>query len=355
MRDNDFRPGQIGILAHLASAGPDQTIPETTVRSAPKAAASRGSEVPGPDQSPPDAHSTGVGAGPILYDPTLYLLAAQLDAIEDLRKATDNRLRQATRSTADKDGHLRGLGLPTTNPAVKRTATMLDALETVEHQVVLELQRAMRKHPLGAWQKSTRGVGEKQLARLLAAIGDPYWHTLNDRPRTPSELWAYCGLHTLPVDHDGLDTHTASVYGANAPVGHGPNGNQLLLAGRNQLAARHSGPLDTQGSPVWVAARRQRGQRANWSTTAKSRAYLIAEAMLKTGNRDRYDIRRQATTERVHTTACIQCGTKGRPASPGTPWSPGHQHADALRLVAKKDVLLELWRAARDIHAKGAA
>lgn len=250
----------------------------------------------------------------------LYLLAAQLDGIEDLRKATGNRFGQATRSTADKDGEVRGLGLSESDPEVAAVVATQDALEAVEHQAVLALQRAMRKHPLGSWGKAQLGLGEKQLARLLAAIGDPYWNTLHDRPRTVSELWAYAGLHTLPAsstpDQSGSDTQSTAIRGA---------------------------------------ARRVKGQRANWSTDAKTRAYLIAESCVKQTRspyRKVYDLRREATAERVHDRPCPQCNGAGKRELIESPWRPGHQHADALRIVSKV-VLRDLWVAARDWHRTG--
>jgi hypothetical protein len=234
---------------------------------------------------------------------TLYLLAAQLDGMEDLRTATMNRFSQATRSTEDADGEVRGLGLDPESPEVKAVKIAADNLATLEHQVVLELQRAMRRHPLGAWQKQALGVGEKQLARLLASIGDPFWNSLHERPRTVSELWAYCGLHTI------------------------------------------------EGG----GARRARGQQANWSTDAKTRAYLIAASCIKKADspyRAVYDERRAVTAERVHVRPCAQCNGAGTSSELiESPWRAGHQHADALR-VASKRVLRDLWRAARDWHAE---
>lgn len=246
----------------------------------------------------------------------LYLLASQLDGIEDLRKATDNRFRQATRSVEDSDGEVRGLGFDADDPDIASIRVTNEALAKVEHQVILQLQRAMRRHPLGAWQKTAVGVGEKQLARLLAATGDPWWNTLHDRPRTVSELWAYSGLHTLP---GGTPDHIER---------------------------------ETQARPVRGAARRAKGQRANWSTDAKTRAYLIAESCVKQAKspyRTVYDKRRAVTAERVHDRPCPACNGAGHKDLERTPWRPGHQHADALRIVSKT-VLRDLWVAARDWH-----
>jgi hypothetical protein len=316
---------------------------------------------------------------PSLLDPALSLAADVLDDIERVRIANENRLRQLTRSVEDVDGETRGFGLDDTHPDVARLAAIVDTLRQVEHDSTLQLQRQMRRHPLGGWMRAQRGIGEKQGARLLAAVGDPYIRpeimrgdgtVLPAGPRTVSALWAYAGLHTLPVDgqlHD--DPHGASaVDGANFPAGHLLADAHSRCAGRDQTAARrpdHAG-VDTQTTYVWVAARRQRGQKSNWSTKAKMRAYLIAESCGKqlrkpctvgehaeacecSPYRLLYERRKTNTVGRVHAAACVRCGPSGRPAQPGSPWNDGHRHADALRIVAKA-VLRDLWRQAKLIH-----
>lgn len=218
-----------------------------------------------------------------LFDPTLSTIASLLDDIEGLRKAQSNRLRILTATEPDEDGITRGFGLDETHPGVQTTQALIDQLEAVEHQTILALQRAVRQHPLAAWQKQARGVGEKQFARLLAATGDPYMRTTEtgSEPRTVDQLWAYCGLHL-----------------------HGDE-----------------------------AARRRKGQVSNWSTDAKTRAYLISTSIIKAGGpyREVYDKRRARTAE----------------SHPD--WTDGHSHNDALRIVSKR-VLRDLWRAARDWH-----
>jgi hypothetical protein len=102
----------------------------------------------------------------------------------------------------------------------------LDALLKIEHQATLALQRAVRKHPLGDWIKRTVGIGEKQGARLIAAIGDVSYNHAEDRPRRgPAELWAYCGFR--------------------------PD------------------------------QKRRKGVQSNWNAQAKMRAFLIAESCVK--------------------------------------------------------------------------
>lgn len=256
--------------------------------------------------------------GPILRgNGYLSLLADTLDDFEAMRTATANRVRALTRDVEDSDGEVRGLGLDERSPEVAAAKVMLANVEQLEHQQVLALQREFRKNPLCAWQKREKGVGEKQAARLLAVIGDPYWNDLHDRPRTVSELWAYCGYHVLPA-------------GATAPS-----------------TTKSQAPLPG------VAVRRKKGQLANWSTKAKTRAYLIAEKCVVAGKGGRYNALYYAEKERlvdaVHATDCHRCGPAGKPAIAGTELSPGHRHARALRKVAK-EILKDLWIEARAIH-----
>jgi hypothetical protein len=263
-----------------------------------------------------NAEPTPIRAAPRLADPFLALQADVVDDLERTRVANENRLRQLTRDAEDSDGETRGFGLTEDHPDVARLAGLVAGLADLEHQAVLGLQRAMRKHPLGSWVKSTPGVGEKQAARLLAAIGDPYWNTLHDRPRTVSELWAYCGLHVLPVDQ----------------ADHGDHG--YLVGGSKQGGDASHRTTDARARNAGVAARRRKGQRANWSTTAKTRAYLIAVSCIKQRQspyRAEYDARR------THT------------AVTHADWSDGHSHNDALR-IASKALLRDLWREAKRLH-----
>jgi hypothetical protein len=252
-----------------------------------------------------------------LADPLLYLAAVSLDDLERVRIAAENRLRQLTRTEADSDGEERGFGLTADNPQVRIQQSIVDGLAAMEHGAELALKRRLRQHPLHWWIKGTVGVGEKHAARLLAAIGDPYWNTLHDRPRTVSELWAYSGYKVIPVDRPPVDAHTRSVGG--------------------EQSDGDPGHLDRDALPgaAGVAVRRKKGQRANWSSVAKMRAYLIAESCIKQA---RSPYRGLYEQRRAHTAIT-------RPD-----WTAGHSHNDALRVVAKR-VLRDLWIAARDVHA----
>jgi hypothetical protein len=269
-----------------------------------------------------------------LHDPMLGLMADILDDLEDTRIANENRLRQLTRTGEDSDGNERGFGLTEGHPDVARTAALVDMLGKLEHDATLNLQRAMRAHPLGHWVKAQRGIGEKQAARLLAAIRDPYWNDLHDRPRTVSELWAFSGYHTLPISgHTPSDTH------------------DVTAADRGTTDHPGQSGCDAQSTSAWVAAKRRKGQKANWSSDAKMRAYLISESVVKSGGpwREVYDKRKAATEGRTHAVPCVRCGPSGKPALPGSEWSKGHRHADALRITSK-EILKGLWVEARRLH-----
>lgn len=275
------------------------------------------------------------GSAPFADDsgPILALLADVLDDLERTRIANENRLRQLTRDEPDKDGQERGFGLTLQQPQVATLADIVTAIAQLEHQATLNLQRAMRKHPLGPWVKATVGVGEKQGARLIAAIGDPYWNTLHDRPRLVSELWAYCGLHVLPAAQGRCDTQ-------EMVGGGGKQGNP----GQRDIAAH--------APDAGVAPTRARGQKANWSATAKMRAYLVAESCIKQARspyRKVYDAGRAKYDGALHQVDCKRCGPSGKPAPAGTPLSAGHQHARAMRLVMK-EILRDLWLEAKRLH-----
>jgi hypothetical protein len=246
-------------------------------------------------------------------------MARVLDDIEGQRKAIANRLRILTASEPDSDGVVRGFDLDDDHPSVAALSAFLLALAGekgnrkeqpgVEYQITRELERSMKAHPLGPWVMAQQGVGLKQAARLLASIGDPYWNTLHDRPRTVSELWAYCGYKP--------------------------------------------------------GQKRQKGVRSNWSNDAKMRAWNVVQSIIKTRNpecrdghidtcscspwRVLWDERRAVTEGQLHDAECVRCGPSGKPAQPGSPKSLAHLKADADRYVAKR-LLRELWRESKRLH-----
>lgn len=308
--DDDFRASQTKSVIQDHRADAEQATDLTNRTSRTKSATSGRSKVPPVAITEPRPTSATR-----LADPFLYLQAQVLDDLERTRIANENRLRQLTRNIEDSDGEERGFGLDESHPDVARLAGIVAALAALEHGAELNLKRALRAHPLGPWVKGTVGVGDKQGARLLAAIGDPYWNTLYDRPRTVSELWAFSGLHVLPGDHPISDAQ------------------RVRVAGDHSSDADQRNP-DTHRPVVGVAAKRRKGQKSNWSGTAKMRAYLVATSCIKHASspyRAVYDARRaHALTTHAD-------------------WSLGHSHNDALRIVSKA-ILKDLWLAARAIH-----
>lgn len=305
----------------------------------------------GAGRPPATDTSPSNGSSP-LADPFLALAADVVDDLEKVRIANENRLRQLTRTATDADGEERGFGLTADHPDVARLAALVDMLGDAEHKAVLNLARLLRQHPLHPWIKARVGLGEKQAARLLAAIGDPYWNTLHNRPRTVSELWAYCGYHVLPARRTLRDTHVLPAGGTNFPADHRHVDALARTVGGEQTGHPDHSGADAHRVDVGVAAKRARGQRANWSATAKMRAFLIAESCVKQRSspyRKVYDDARDKYADAVHAVPCVRCGPAGKPAPEGSPLSDGHKHARALRAVAKA-VLKDLWREAKRIH-----
>ncbi len=265
-------------------------------------------QTPGSGQSTSAPQARVAAAGPFLADPVLGILAEVVDDLESTRIANENRYRSLT------DTSERGYGLSLHHPEVLSLAATIAAMKDHEHQAILNLKRAMRRHPLWDWAKPISGIGEKQLARLLSSIGDPYWNDLHERPRKLTELRAYCGYHVL---HPGGQDH----------IGH----HVLFAAG--------------------VAPKRQRGQKSNWNEDARKRAWLIATSCMKKQGpyREVYDATRAKYADAVHNADCVRCGPKGKPALAGSPLSLGHQHARGLRAVAKA-ILDDLWRESKRLH-----
>lgn len=265
---------------------------------------------PPPPNHDAESHMPVGGGGPILRDPTLALAADVVDDLERVKIANQNRLRTLT--AQDEYGH----GMSIEHPDVKRLAALVKALEDAEHQATLNLARVMRHHPLGEWVKASKGVGEKQAARLLAAIGDPYWNDLHNRPRRLRELYAFCGMNVV-----GTSAHDAN---------------------------ESQGKIGAGAAPT-----KQRGERVTWNPDARMRLWLIASKCVMVGHggpyRTIYDEGRLKYADALHAEECKRCGPKGKPAQPGSPLSASHQHARAVRLIAKQ-ILRDLWTAAKTIH-----
>ena len=188
---------------------------------------------------------------------------------------------------------------------------ILANLEETEKLCKLALRRCYRRvvpASLRNLQKVEKGLGEDSFARILGHLGDPYIATphwwegtgssrvlMQGEPyiRTISQLWQYCG--------------------------HGRPGRVAKGATAAELAAL--------GNP-----------------TLKMLVHLQAEWCMKQNGRYRelYTATRETVKDKVHSVPCVRCGPSGRPALEGTPWSKGHQHAHALRIVGK-EILRDMW------------
>lgn len=292
---------------------------KTSTRAKATGASKKSSDVSAQTSPAPIPESTAnphSAQGPVLHDKLLGLLADVVDDLEGVRKANENRLRTLT------DTSEYGFGLTLDNPDVARLAQLVNRIKTSEADAIKQLQRTMRRHPLWPWAKDIKGVGEKQFARLLASIRDPYWNDLHERPRKLRELRAYCGYHVLdyPGDKDSLESKSVAVAG--------------------------------------VAPKHLRGQQGNWNDKARMRAWLIATQLIilnKDGKyRKVYDEARLKYADSLHPSVCVRCGPKGKPAQLGSPRSDAHCHAMALRKVAV-EFLNDLWAEAKTLHETSSA
>lgn len=238
-----------------------------------------------------------------IADPMLFTLAQTLQDYETLRIAEEHRLRifSTPSDVPDEDGVCRGFGYAEDSNEVQVVKGLIDPLKDLEHRTVLSLQKRMRVNPIWPYFKDVKGVGEKTLARLMACIGDPYLRPLDDgsyTSRTVSQLWAYCGMHTMP-NKDG----------------------------------------------EIIAAKRMKGVQANWNTEAKTRLFLLSQNLLRQGIRKDKDGNQYAVTEYGQ----LYLDRRAHTAVTHPEWNPGHGLNDALRIMGK-ELLKQLWRAAREIH-----
>jgi len=190
---------------------------------------------------------------------------------------------------------------------------VLDAITAGEHAAQLKLIRRFRAvaPEIAAWVKDTPGLGEKSVARLLGAIGDP--------------IWAY-PMKWVDVAPDG---HTCDP---------------------DRCGARHLVALQPfQRTPAQLRAY------CGWGAPNKRTKGMTQEEALALGNQSAKKIVWNIAT------GCIkQDGASGKRRSPyrdvyddgkaryeitHPEWTAGHRHNAAVRLVAKA-FIVDLWRIA---------
>lgn len=160
--------------------------------------------------------------------------------------------------------------------------------------------------------KETLGLGEPSVARLLGLLGHPrrarpyHWEGVGKErvlvadpefDRSVGQLWQYCGVGAPGRRRRGMTAEEVAAFGNSAI------------------------------RPVVF----------NMAETTKR--------VMRSPYRAIYEDRRVRYEGQVHETECANCGTKGSPAPPGSPWRKGHQQGAALRVVGK-EILRDLWEAA---------
>lgn len=143
-----------------------------------------------------------------IVSPAFRFNARLAEDIEKYRKAARNQLRILTLPTdvPDEDGVCRGMGAPLDSPAVAPLVAFLARLDESEKEVKRSLEKSFKKDsPLAQVVADTHGLGVPMVVKLLGVIGDPYIKPAQvdletgelleaERPRTLSELFAYCGV-----------------------------------------------------------------------------------------------------------------------------------------------------------------
>ena len=318
--DQTTPEGHDGTVTHQAVAlrGPNSPASQRIIDTQPCRAGGSSTSPEGHASCAPQCDSAL--RGPFLRDAFLGSLAQALDDVEQLRKATANRYWELTTTEKDDKGVSLGKGLPYDHPDVTTLRNLLFEIGPkeipigkeqvrlkgpggVEHTAIKALEARLKTHPLWeTWGRHTMGVGPKQFGRLLGALGDPYWNERDDCPRTVSALMKYCGFDVT----DG------------------------------------------------VAPRKQKGQKAGWSSAARMRMWNISQSVIKTGKKSPHYELYVATKARyegaLHSKPCPRCTKQGKPPAPeGSPLTKAHIAARGERAISKA-MLKELWRASRDLH-----
>lgn len=207
-----------------------------------------------------------------------YLLSTWAEYLSDIEKARiamGNRLGAMQREGASERYTL-------------RLELAHEWAQDMEKHAEEELQRNMRLHPLSGFVKEMKGVGLKQGARLIAAIGDVTYNHAEGRPRRGvAEFWAYCGF--VP------------------------------------------------------GQRRRKGVQSNWNAEAKMRVILVASKCVEmNGVPDKNGRRRARSPYR-------DVYDRARAAWEGRDTTDKHKHNHAVRLAAK-EILKDLFLYAKELE-----
>lgn len=225
------------------------------------------------------------------------------------------------------------------------------ALDAAEHALELQLLRCYRRvapEPIRVWQKESGGIGEKLVARLLGNLGHPriatpyHWEgegserTLVPDPafeRTVSQLWSYCGWgDSTRRRRKGMSADDAMALGKTKLK---PIVWNIAVAAIKQPGARL--PEVCNGAAM-VAA-----DPSTASPAVADRATGALSLPTPSDPAPRWPYRVVYDEGRVRYADRLEAD--------GTPWSPGHQHNAAIRLVAKA-ILKDLWIVAGHLRSE---
>lgn len=106
---------------------------------------------------------------PTLIPTELGIISANLDDLEKVRIASENRYRILTTSEADKDGEVRGFGLDPNNKSVKRIRDVADKIAEAEKDAIKALELTMKGSALLPWIEKQKGAGLKTMVVSSAA------------------------------------------------------------------------------------------------------------------------------------------------------------------------------------------
>lgn len=231
-------------------------------------------------------------------------------------------------------------------------ALILASAEDTEHKVRLALRRSFKRSApvIYAWSKDVPGLGDHLMARLIGTIGHPvyafphHWEgegservLVADEPfrRNVAKLWAYCGYGDPSRKRKkGMTADDAIALG-------NPRAKMILrlLAEACLKCVGSATPaaipiIDAPADPS-VPTSRFDPEPAGPATgdildgdEPRSCSDTIGRTVRRRSPyRDTYDMARAKYADHED-------------------WTPGHQHAAALRLMAK-DILRDLWIAAQ--------
>lgn len=193
---NPLAPAIHSASPMVAPPGPTNRAGGQSRRETQDHPASRTQPVPG--QAVAETQSGCAGAD--LAGALVRLFANSLDDVEGTRIAHEARLRSLTDKPKNKNDTAKGFRHP---PTERYFRELIKDTESAEKALTKKLEKAIREHPLYPWIKNGRGIGAKQGARLLAALGDPLVRQAQvmdgvlieaERPRRGlAELWQYAG------------------------------------------------------------------------------------------------------------------------------------------------------------------